>query len=55
MDIALKFGTLAPAQVLEALRVEHWLYAHPGQLNPRAAATMKRGLREAFFVERANW
>lgn len=53
--IALEFGTVPPEQVLEALRAEQWLHAHPGQLKAATAADIKQALREAFYIETSDW
>ncbi|MBX3605472.1 MAG: M14 family metallopeptidase [Piscinibacter sp.] len=52
--IALEFGTVPLAQTLEALRAEQWLENHP-EVDDTRRASIKRQLREAFYVETPAW
>lgn len=52
--VTLEFGTVAPMQVLQALRAEQWLQLHPGA--PQAVATpIKQAMRDAFYVDEDEW
>ena len=52
--IALEFGTAPRLQVLQALRGDHWLALHP-EAPPALQRSIKRSLRQAFYVETADW
>ena len=52
--MALEYGTLPLAQVLEALRGDQWLANHPEAVTMRRTA-IKRAVRDAFYVDRADW
>lgn len=52
--IALEFGTLPMPTVLDAIRGDHWLAAHP-DAPPATRAAVKRAMREAFFVDTDAW
>ncbi|NLD55542.1 MAG: DUF2817 domain-containing protein [Burkholderiaceae bacterium] len=52
--IALEFGTLAPLQVLHALRGQAWLRANPAAPT-ELAERIRRETFEAFFVESDEW
>jgi hypothetical protein len=52
--IALEFGTVPVAEVLHALRGDHWFYNHPEA--PMALRTAIRdAMRRAFYVETDEW
>ena len=52
--MAMEFGTQAKMQVLKALRGDHWLYQHP-EAGPELVARIKKTLRDAFYVDTADW
>ncbi|MEJ6006470.1 M14 family metallopeptidase [Paucibacter sp. AS339] len=52
--IALEYGTLELAQMIEALRADHWLAAHPEAPGEQAAA-IKQQIRDAFYVDTDAW
>lgn len=52
--VALEFGTQPMAEVLTALRGDHWLHAH-GDPRAPAAAPIKQRLRDAFYVDTPAW
>ena len=52
--IALEYGTLPVADVLEALRAENWLYVHGDPASPKGRA-IKRQLRDAFYCDADDW
>jgi hypothetical protein len=52
--IALEFGTLPLAQMLEALRADGWVHNHPEAPARLVAATRQR-MRAAFYVEEDGW
>ncbi|WP_310385005.1 M14 family metallopeptidase [Roseateles sp.] len=52
--IALEFGTLPLAQMLAALRADHWLEAHP-ECPAEQARAIKQQIRAAFYVDRDDW
>ena len=52
--IALEYGTIPVADVLEALRAENWLYVHGDPATPMGR-TIKRGLRDAFYCDADDW
>jgi len=52
--IAMEYGTLPMMEAMQALRAEHWLHQHP-QAPPALAAQIKRQMRQAFYVETAQW
>lgn len=52
--IALEYGTVATAEVLEALRADNWLHAHGDPLSPEGQA-IKAQVRDAFYVDRDVW
>jgi hypothetical protein len=41
-------------KVLEALRADHWLYAHGGQRSALRAG-IKKDIRDAFYVDESWW
>lgn len=52
--IALEYGTCPLPQMIEALRADHWLAAHPEAPQPQASA-IKQQIRDAFYVDTAEW
>jgi hypothetical protein len=52
--IAIEFGTVAPLQVLEALRADNWLHKHadPSSSWP---GPIKNAMRDAFYVDSDVW
>ena len=52
--IALEYGTVDSAQVMEALRADNWLHAHGDPTGPEAAA-IKAQIRAAFYVDTDIW
>ncbi|WP_430418422.1 M14 family metallopeptidase [Phenylobacterium sp.] len=52
--IALEYGTVATAEVLEALRADNWLHAHGDPLSPEGQA-IKAQVRDAFYVDTDVW
>jgi hypothetical protein len=52
--IALEYGTLPLAQMIGALRADHWLEAHP-EASPELAAAIKKQMRDAFYVDTNEW
>ncbi|AKJ27679.1 M14 family metallopeptidase [Caldimonas brevitalea] len=52
--IALEYGTVPLQDMLNAVRAEHWLDNHP-ETPPAQAATIKRQLHDAFFVDTDDW
>jgi hypothetical protein len=52
--IAIEYGTLPLMDTLQALRAEHWLQLHP-QAPGALAAQIKRQMRDAFYVDTAEW
>ncbi len=52
--MAMEFGTQGKMQVLKALRGDHWLYQHP-EAGPERVAHIKKTLRDAFYVDTADW
>jgi hypothetical protein len=52
--IGLEYGTLPLDQVLDALRADHWLAAHPDAPDEQRAQ-IKRRMREAFFDDSPQW
>ena len=52
--MALEYGTLPLMTVLDALRGDHWLANHAGSPPPQRTA-IKRAVRDAFYVDRADW
>ena len=52
--IAMEYGTLPVEQVLNALRAEHWAENHP-ELPDEQRAAIKRQMRDAFYVDTAEW
>lgn len=52
--IALEYGTLSFAAVLQALRGDQWLANHP-DAPPAVAAPIKRAIRDAFYQDEDDW
>jgi hypothetical protein len=52
--IALEYGTLPFAEVLDALRADQWLANHPDAPGPQRVA-IKRRVRDAFYQDSADW
>lgn len=52
--IALEYGTVETAQVLEALRADNWLHAH-GDPQSTQGQAIKRQVRDAFYVDTEVW
>lgn len=50
----LEYGTLPNVQVRTALRGEAWLAGHP-DAPPAVAASIRRAVRDAFFVDADDW
>ncbi len=53
--IALEYGTVPLLAVLDALRGDQWLQNHADAAEPDLAATIKRQLRDAFYVDSVDW
>ena len=51
---SLEFGTYSLEHTLQALRAEHWLHQHP-DAPPAQRAAIKRGLRDAFYIDADDW
>ena len=52
--LALEYGTQPFAQVLLALRADHWLHRHP-QASADQRDAIRRQMREAFDVDHEDW
>ena len=52
--MALEFGTLSFADVLQALRADQWLANHPDAPEGKRAA-IKRQIRDAFYCDADDW
>jgi hypothetical protein len=52
--LALEFGTVPTAQVLSALRADHWLHAVPNRDTP-FRNEIKRHIRDAFYCDVSWW
>ena len=52
--IGLEYGTQPLDQVLDALRADHWLAAHPDAADAQRAS-IKRRMREVFFDDSPQW
>lgn len=53
-SIALEYGTLPPAQMLDALRGDQWAENHP-EAAPELLASIKRQTRDAFYTDTDAW
>jgi hypothetical protein len=52
--IALEYGTVPFAEVLQALRADHWLHQHP-QAPAAQQAQIHQGMRDAFYTDTDEW
>jgi len=52
--ICLEFGTLPLAQMILAMRADHWLALHP-EAPPAQQAAIRTGMREAFNPPSPDW
>jgi hypothetical protein len=52
--IAIEFGTVAPLQVLDALRADNWLHKHAAA-NASWPGPTKNAMRDAFYVDSDVW
>jgi hypothetical protein len=52
--IAMEYGTQPMAQVMHALRGEHWLHQHP-EAPPELARQIKQLMLEAFYTDTDEW
>jgi len=52
--IALEYGTVPVAEVLDALRADQWLENHP-EIGAEQAEAIKRRTRDAFYTDTAVW
>lgn len=52
--IALEFGTLPLAEVLDALRGDHWLHRHP-EADENQRALIKHAVWRAFYGDADDW
>jgi Protein of unknown function (DUF2817) len=52
--LAMEYGTQPVMQVMQALRADHWLHAHPDAA-PRLAVTVKRDMLAAFYTDTDEW
>jgi hypothetical protein len=52
--IALEYGTVPLAQVIHALRADHWLHRHPDAA-PQLAAQIHQQMRAAFYGDSDQW
>jgi hypothetical protein len=52
--MTLEYGTYSLEHTLQTLRAEHWLHQHP-ETAPAQRAEIKRGLRDAFYVDADDW
>ncbi len=53
-SVALEYGTLPTMAVLNALRADHWLYAH-GDANSPLGREIKQQMRAAFYGDTDDW
>ena len=51
---AIEYGTLPQPEVMDALRGDHWLYAH-GEMDSDQGRQIKKDIRAAFFGEDEKW
>lgn len=51
---AYEFGTIPENEIFQALRADHWLYAH-GTLNSPQAITIKQNMLNASYSDRSDW
>jgi hypothetical protein len=52
--IAMEYGTQPMAEVMHALRGEHWLHQHP-EAPPELAKQIKQTMMEAFYTDTDAW
>jgi len=52
--VAIEFGTVAPLQVLEALRADNWLHKH-ADATQSWPGPIKNAMRDAFYVDTDTW
>lgn len=52
--IALEYGTVPLAEVLDALRADQWLENHP-EASPAQSEAIKRRVRDAFYIDTDGW
>lgn len=52
--IALEFGTLPIAEVVEALRGDHWLHRHP-DADENQRALIRHAIWQAFYIDSDDW
>ncbi|QYY30126.1 M14 family metallopeptidase [Cupriavidus pinatubonensis] len=52
--IALEFGTLPVAEVLDALRGDHWLYLHP-EADENQRTLVRQAMWRAFYGDADDW
>jgi hypothetical protein len=52
--LALEYGTLEIASVLNAMRAEHWLTLY-GDANSDQGRALKKQMRDAFYVDTDQW
>ncbi len=52
--IAMEYGTVPIAQVIDALRADHWLHKHP-QADAELAGRIKQQILDAFYVDTDEW
>lgn len=52
--IALEYGTVPLAAMIDALRADQWLENHP-ETDPARSAAIKAATRAAFFIDRDDW
>lgn len=52
--LALEYGTLPSAEVIEALRADHWLHLHP-DAPAVLAQRIRQQMKEAFFTDTDEW
>ena len=51
--MALEYGTVPLAEVLQTLRADHWLHNHPEAQAMRAE--IRKAMRDAFYVDADDW
>ena len=52
--IAMEYGTVPTAKVIDALRADHWLQIHP-QADPATHQSIKKDIRDAFYCDADDW
>jgi hypothetical protein len=52
--VAIEYGTLPPADVLQALRADNWLYLR-GEIDSDTGREVKREIRDAFYGDDDAW